>query len=603
MCGIVGYAGGNKNVVSLLIDGLKKLEYRGYDSAGFCVSDGRKLLICKKKGKVAELEKYFAGDLRNKESGLFFGIAHTRWATHGEPSETNAHPHCDCEGKIAVVHNGIIENYQQLKESLKKEGHKFVSETDSEVVAHLLEKHYKENLEEALRKTLPCLKGSYALAAIHQGEEKIVVAKKDSPLMVGVGEGEMFLGSDAAAIMKNTQKAVYLEEDELAVITANGFTIRDQAGKKVERKAEAADWDLGQIEKGDHKHFMAKEISEQPEAIKNVLKGRFENRIILPVKTDIKKVKRVIITACGTSWHSALIGKYLLEKETGIPTEVDYASEFRYRDPVIKEGDLVVVISQSGETADTLAALREAKKKKAPTLGIVNVVGSTISREVDSTIYLNAGPEIGVASTKAFTCQVLVLLLFALYIKQEKGSPIDKKLIREIKDLPGKIKEALKEAANIKKIAKVFKGSGNFLYLGRGINFPVALEGALKLKEISYIHAEGYPAAEMKHGPIALVDEKIPALFVCPKDAAYEKIKGNMEEIKARKGRIIAVTNEDDLALNRLSEFVIKVPKVRDEFSPVINTIPLQLLAYYIADLKGIDVDKPRNLAKSVTVE
>ena len=610
MCGIFGYIG-NKDAIPLLIGGLKKLEYRGYDSAGVCVSDGENLVVFKRKGKVAELEKAVQTNL----GGMRLGIAHTRWATHGEPNEINSHPHLDCRGEIAVVHNGIIENYQALKELLQKEGHKFASQTDSEAIAHLVEKFYDGDLEKAVAKTLPLLKGAYGLAIIHKKENKIIAARYGSPLVIGAGKKEMFVSSDVSALLNHTRQIVYLDENELAVVAGDNYAIKNingplrpdgssEASKKLDKKINKINWDLEEIEKGGFKHFMLKEIFQQPEAVGNALRGRIKkNKIKLTLKIKPEKIKRIILTACGTSWHSALMGKFILEQQTGIPAEVDYASEFRYRSPIIKKGDLVVAISQSGETADTLAALGEAKSKGAETLGIVNVVGSTIARAVDSGIYLHAGPEIGVASTKAFTCQIVALLTLALYIRQEKKMPLDKKLLAELGSLPDKIKEVLSQADKIKKIAPKFKDSKNFLYLGRGMNFPVALEGALKLKEISYIHAEGYPAAEMKHGPIALVDENMPVVFISPKDKTYDKILSNMEEIKARKGIIIAITDEKDKRMEKLSDFIIQVPKASDFLAPIINVIPLQLLAYYIADCKGIDLDKPRNLAKSVTVE
>ncbi len=460
------------------------------------------------------------------------------------------------------------------------------------------------NLENAVIQAVRCLEGTFGLAVIHKNEDKIVVAKKGSPLIIGVGENEMFVASDVAPILEYTKKAIYLNDNEIATIKKNEYSIQDLSGNNIDKKIHEIKWAVDQIEKSGFKHFMLKEIFEQPDAIKNVLRGRIKNnKIKLSVNVDLNSVERIIIIACGTSWHAALIGKYLIEKITGISVEVDYASEFRYRKPIIKEGDLVIVVSQSGETTDTLAALKEAKSKKAKTIGFVNVVGSTIAREVDSGIYLHAGPEIGVASTKAFLCQIVTLLLFALFMKQERGFDLDEELLKELGKIPNKIKQVLVESDNIKHIAEKFKDAKNFLYLGRGINFPVGLEGALKLKEISYIHAEGYPAAEMKHGPIALVDKNMPVVFVASKDHTYEKILSNMQEIKARQGRIIAVVNEHDEKLNHLVENIFKVPITRNELSPIINVIPLQLLAYHIADLKGIDVDKPRNLAKSVTVE
>ena len=599
MCGIIGYIG-NKNATPLLINGLKRLEYRGYDSAGICVKNARELQLLKRKGKISKLEN----EPTLKEIVGNIGIAHTRWATHGEPNEINAHPHLDCKGEIAIVHNGIIENYYALKELLEREGHKFVSETDSEVIAHLIEKFYAGNLEKAVIRALKLIEGAFGLAVIHKNEEKIVAAKRDSSIVIGLGQGEKIIASDIIPILERAKKVVYLNNDEVAVLTKKSFITKNLDGKKIDKKIQEIKWAINKIEKEGFKHFTLKEIFEQPEAIANTLRGRIkEGKIKLNIDIDVNLINRIIITACGTSWHSALIGKYFLEKFTGIPTEVDYASEFRYRDPLIKNQDLVLVISQSGETADTLGALREAKARGAKTLGIVNAVGSAISREVDTGIYLHAGPEIGVASTKAFTCQLTALLLLSLFIKQEKGLPLDKELLAGLKNIPQKIQEILEGSDKIKEIAEQFKDSGNFFYLGRGINFPVALEGALKLKEISYIHAEGYPAAEMKHGPIALIDENMPVVFVAPKNSTYQKIISNMEEVKARGGNIIALLNEEDNKIKNIAKKIIKIPKSKDELTPILNVIPLQLLAYYIADLKGINVDKPRNLAKSVTVE
>jgi len=599
MCGIIGYIG-NKNTVQILIDGLKQLEYRGYDSAGLCLIDQQKIATIKKKGRVALL----ACDPAINDLTGNIGIAHTRWATHGEPNEINAHPHLDCKKEIAIVHNGIIENYRVLRELLKKEGHKIISETDSEIIAHLVEKFYAGNLFAAVNKALKLVKGAYGIAVIHKNENKIVAARLGSPLIIGVGKNEMFISSDVSAILKYTKKVIYLNDKEIAEITPKGYIIKNLNGKKIDKKIHKINWTINQIEKGGFKHFMLKEIFEQPEAITNTIRGRIKNnKIKLSVNLNTNLIKRVVLIGCGTSWHSALIGKYLWEKILSIPVEVDYASEFRYRNPVINKNDIAIVISQSGETADTLAALREAEAKGAKTIGIINVVGSTIAREVNSGIYLHAGPEIGVASTKAFTCQIIALLLLALYIKQKRGEQINKKLLTELNNLPLKIKRILKQTTAIKNIARKYKNSKNFLYLGRGINFPVALEGALKLKEISYIHAEGYPAAEMKHGPIALIDENMPVVFISPKDQGYEKILNNMEEIKARKGKILAIITEADKKIKKLTDTIIKVPKTHNDLSPILNVIPLQLLAYYIADLKGIDVDKPKNLAKSVTVE
>jgi len=599
MCGIIGYLG-KQPAKPILIDGLKKLEYRGYDSAGICVLENGKFLIDKKNGPVAGLAK----SLIKIKTGGSIGIAHTRWATHGAPSEKNAHPHFDCRQGIAIVHNGIIENYQALKKILTAEGHKFRSETDSEVLAHLIEKFYQGNLETAVAKALNLVEGSYGLVVLSRRENKLVAARQSSPLIIGIGDRETFIASDIPAILKHTKKVIYLKDKDVAIITAAGCQIKKSDGQTVDREIEEVKLNVAQIEKGGHKHFMLKEIFEQPQSLANVLSGRVKDKQIkLTVAINLKKIKRIIIVACGTSWHSALIGKYLIEEIARIPVEVDYASEFRYRQPLIGATDLLIAISQSGETADTLAALKEAKDKGAQTLGIVNVVGSTLTREVDSGIYLHAGPEIGVASTKAFTSQVAALILLALYLRQESGNRIDAKILSDLKNLPALIRETLKVEPEAKNIAKKFQTKSNFLYLGRGINFPVALEGALKLKEISYIHAEGYPAAEIKHGPIALVDENMPVVFIATKNDLTEKIISNMQEIKARGGKIIAIVDRDYEDIGRLADYLLKVPVAHRFLAPIVNIIPLQLLSYHIANNKGINVDKPRNLAKSVTVE
>lgn len=599
MCGIIGYIG-KKPTAPILIDGLTKLEYRGYDSAGLCVLENHQLKTIKNKGKVADLSK-------NKEVGSLsavLGIAHTRWATHGEPNALNAHPHLDCTGDIAIVHNGIVENHQSLKNLLLKHGHNIKSDTDSEIIAHLIEKFYKGDLEEAVAQALNLIEGAYGLAVLHKDEERIVVARKGSPLIIGIGQNEMFVASDVPAILEHTKRVIYLNDGEIASIFKDKYYIKNLAGEKLNKEIHEIKWSVDQMAKQGYKHFMLKEIFEQPEVLVNTLRGRIKNdQIKLSINFDINRIKRIVIVACGTSWHSALIGKHLLESIAHIKTEVDYASEFRYRDPIINSDDLMIAISQSGETADTLAALKEAKDKGAKTLGIVNVVGSTITREVDSGIYLHVGPEIGVASTKAFTSQVLALTLLALYLKQLKGDKLDKKILRELSSIPAKIAQALEQDKEIIKLAKKFKEAKNFLYLGRGFNFPVALEGALKLKEISYIHAEGYPAAEIKHGPIALIDQDMPVVFIATKNDLSQKIISNIQEVKARNGRVIAIVNKDDKDVKKIADYVVEVPETLDELSPVINVIPLQLLAYHIADLKGLDVDKPRNLAKSVTVE
>jgi len=607
MCGIIGYIG-NKKTVPILIEGLTKLEYRGYDSAGICVLENHELKVIKRKGRIINLVK--DKDINHLSARL--GIAHTRWATHGEPNEKNAHPHLDCNNQIAIVHNGIVEDHQALKILLVKQGHKIKSDTDSEIIAHLIEKFYKGDLESAVVQALNLIEGAFGLAVLHKNEEKIVVARRGSPLIIGIGEGEMFVASDVPAILAYTKKVIYLNDDELAIVKKDSYQIKNLTGQNIDKEIHEIKWTVDQMAKQGFKHFMLKEIFEQPEMLVNTLRGRIKNgQIKLSVNFNIKEIKRIVIVACGTSWHSALIAKYLLESMTGIKTEVDYASEFRYRNPIIGPDDLMIAISQSGETADTLAAIKEAKDKGAKTLGIVNVVGSTITREVDSGIYLHVGPEIGVASTKAFTSQVLALTLFALYIKQEQGlrqaqpsrQKLDRKILKELASIPSKIAQALKQDKEIIKLAKEFKDTKNFLYLGRGFNFPVALEGALKLKEISYIHAEGYPAAEIKHGPIALIDQDMPVVFIATKSSLSQKIISNIQEVKARNGRVIAIINKTDKEIKKIADYVIEVPETLDEFSPVINVIPLQLLAYHIADLKGLDVDKPRNLAKSVTVE
>ena len=599
MCGIIGYLG-NRPAKQILLDGLKKLEYRGYDSAGICILKNKEFLIDKEVGPVAKLA---AAAAKNSGDGVI-GIAHTRWATHGRPSVLNAHPHFDCRRDIAIVHNGIIENYQSLKKILISEGHKFVSETDSEVLAHLIEKFYRGKLEEAVAKTLQLVEGSYGLVALSRREDKLIAARKSSPLIIGVGRGETFIASDIPAILKYTKKIIHLEDDDLAIIDRHGYRIKNRRGRTMDRHIEEVKLNVAQIEKKGFKHFMLKEIFEQPQSLANVVSGRLKNgKIKLSLHVQPRDFQKIIIVACGTSWHSALIGKYLLEEIARVPVAVDYASEFRYRNPLVGPDDLIIAISQSGETADTLAALREAKNKGAKTLSIVNVVGSTLTREVDSGIYLHAGPEIGVASTKAFTSQVAALLLFALYLRQQAGNKLDKKLLADLGRLPNLVEQTLKTDAALKSLARQFKDKSNFLYLGRGLNFPVALEGALKLKEISYIHAEGYPAAEIKHGPIALVDDKMPVVFIATKNDLSDKIISNMQEIKARGGKIIAVVDQDYANIARLADYLIKVPVVHKLLAPIINVIPLQLLAYHIADSKGLDVDKPRNLAKSVTVE
>lgn len=615
MCGIVGYIG-KKQAVPILIEGLKRLEYRGYDSVGTAVLEKGRVSCVKVKGKIADLERKF------KKINLVgrVGLGHTRWATHGEPSEMNAHPHWDCSGEIMVVHNGIIENYTQLKKKLQKEGHQFRSETDTEVLAHLIEKYYRRDpstdsgrsLEEATRKALSCVIGTYGIAVISKKEpNKIIVARMGSPIVLGVGEGETFVASDVSALLPYTKNVVYLDDGEMASLDQKGFTILDLENNIVEKSPQEISWTQDQAEKKGFAHFMLKEIFEQPETIQNTTRGRLlfkEGKVKLggPKLSiqEIKELKKIVITACGTSYYAGLTGEYLLEKFTQIPVEVEYASEFRYRDPILDKNTLVIAISQSGETADTLAAVREAKRKGAKTLGIVNVVGSTIAREVESGVYIHAGPEIGVASTKAFSAQVIGLILLALWLGQESISKTKRKeIISAINKLPDQIKKILAKDKEIKKLARIYKNSRNFLFLGRGYNFPVALEGALKLKEISYIHAEGYPAAEMKHGPIALIDKDMPVVFVAIKDSVYDKIMSNIEEVKARSGKIIAIATEGDEEIKKKADHIIYIPHTLECLTPLLTVVPLQLLAYHIAVLRGCHVDQPRNLAKSVTVE
>lgn len=612
MCGIVGYIG-SKPCVPIILEGLKRMEYRGYDSAGVALLENGYVNVRKRAGKVSDLVTMML------ESGLAssasIGMGHTRWATHGEPNDPNAHPHSDCKGKIAIVHNGIIENYLTIKKKLLTEGHSFKSETDTEVLAHLIEEIYLEtkNLFSAVRLALREVEGTYGIVVISSYEpDKIIAARMGSPLIIGVGEGENLVAADAAAMVAHTRKVVYLDDGEIAEITKDGFHTTTIEDVSVEKEIHQLTFDLVQIERAGYPHFMLKEINEQPETIRNAMRGRLlvktgEVKLggLSDVTNKLLEAKRIIIIGCGTSWHAGLVGEYMLEQMAQIPTEVEYASEFRYRNPVIHSDDVVLVISQSGETADTLAALRLAKEKGATVLGIVNVVGSTIARETEAGMYIHAGPEIGVASTKAFTSQLTVLALITLMIARAKGlhEKQAKEFAEELLRLPDKVSSVLKRDNEIKELAHKFKDAKNFLYLGRGANFPVALEGALKLKEISYIHAEGYPAAEMKHGPIALIDHEMPVVFIVPKDAIYEKVINNIQEVKARKGRIIAVADEDDTDIEKMVDFTIRVPHSCDLLGPIINSIPLQLLSYHMAVARGTNVDQPRNLAKSVTVE
>jgi len=613
MCGIVAYVG-HRQAYPIILNGLQKLEYRGYDSAGIALLNGG-LNIYKKKGKVADLREALKNE-KHLDSNI--GIGHTRWATHGEPNDTNAHPHYSANKNMAIIHNGIIENYAALKQDLLSKGHTFQSDTDSEVFIHLIE-HIKEHeqcsLDEAVRLAMTQVVGAYAIVVISKEDStQLVAARKGSPLVVGVGQGEYFLASDATPIVEHTKQVIYLNDQEIVIIRSGELQIRTIDAMPITPYIQTLDMELAQIEKGGYPHFMLKEIFEQPKSLRDSMRGRInadKNHLVLggliEYQQKLINADRIIIVGCGTSWHAGLVGEYLFEEFARIPVEVEYASEFRYRNPVIKEGDIVIAISQSGETADTLAAIELAKSKGAIIFGVCNVVGSSIPRATHAGAYIHAGPEIGVASTKAFTGQITVLAMMALIIGRAKGTITESKfqeLITELNGIPDKVEQILKKTdKQIQYIAGEFKDAKNFLYLGRGYNFPVALEGALKLKEISYIHAEGYPAAEMKHGPIALIDEQMPVVFIAPKDSTYEKIVSNVQEIKARKGRIIATVNEGDEEIKRLAEFTIEIPTTHEAFSPLLTVIPLQLLAYHTAVALGLNVDQPRNLAKSVTVE
>ncbi|HEY0100356.1 MAG TPA: glutamine--fructose-6-phosphate transaminase (isomerizing) [Pyrinomonadaceae bacterium] len=619
MCGIVGYVG-NKQVVPVIIEGLRKLEYRGYDSAGIAVVDEAHTLdIRRAEGKLRNLEEA----IRLKPLDGTYGIGHTRWATHGRPTEENAHPHRDCTGRVVVVHNGIIENYLQLKERLRKTDHNFVTETDTEVIAHLIEEYLRqeERLEAAVQRAVRDLRGIFALSIISVDEPDLIIAvRQGPPVVVGLGDGEYFVASDIPPILQHTRDVFYLGEREIAVLTRDSVRVTDFEGDLREPQQQRITWDPIMAEKGGFKHFMLKEIYEQPRAVRDTVQGRISldtGRVYLDemniTEAGFKSFDRVMIVACGTSWHAGLAGKYMLEQFARIPVEVDYASEFRYRDPVINERTLLVVISQSGETADTIAALREAKERGAKILSICNVQGSMITRESDGTILTHAGPEIGVASTKAFTAQMIALYLFGLYLGQVRGAlsaDEAKHHAQELAELPVKIEHLLSESDSLEELARELHRSTDFLYLGRGINFPVALEGALKLKEISYIHAEGYPAGEMKHGPNALIDERLPVVVINTyeegnraSELRYEKTHSNIVEVKAREGRVVSVLTEGDEMSADASDHVIEIPASSDLLSPILAVIPLQLLAYHIAVRRGCDVDQPRNLAKSVTVE
>lgn len=610
MCGIVGYLG-KSSAANILINGLKRMEYRGYDSAGIAVLNDGIIKTTKKKGKVSELERMV--DLSKESSTI--GIAHTRWATHGFPNDINAHPHSDQANKITIVHNGIIENYTAIKKKLTLDGYKFVSETDTEVLAVFIGALYEKfgDLEYAVRFALSEVDGTFGILVLSADHpDMLIAARRGSPLLIGIGDDEFVAASDAAAVIQYTKQVIYLNDNEIAIINRDGYQTKTISNEETISKIEQIEFDLEQIEKGGFEHFMLKEIFEQPETIQNAFRGRLlvdEGDVKLgglrQIQEQLRSAERIIITACGTSWHAGLVGEYMIEHLANIPVEVEYASEFRYRNPVIKKNDIVLAISQSGETADTMAAVREAKQKGATVLGIVNVVGSSIARYTSAGVYTHAGPEIGVASTKAFTSQLTVLTLIAIMLgrmntlSKYEGIKIAKELLK----IPDKIKKIFESADKIQEIAKQHAKAKNFLYLGRGYNFPVALEGALKLKEISYIHAEGYPAAEMKHGPIALIDENMPVVFIATQDEIYEKIISNIEEVKARKGKIIAIATEGDTRIESVADNVIYIPETLPMLTPILSVIPFQLLAYYTALELDCDIDKPRNLAKSVTVE
>ena len=614
MCGIIGYIG-QREVVPILLDGLRRLEYRGYDSAGVAVVRSGAIELRRSAGKLSRLEEVIGtspvvGD---------YGIGHTRWATHGRPTEENAHPHRDCSGRIVVVHNGIIENYLQLKQQLQREGHKFVTETDTEIVAHLVEREMKaDGLENAVRRALLALRGLFALVLISADDpQKIVAVRNGPPVVVGLGDGEFFVASDIPAILQHTRDVIFMGDEEMAVITPSGVDFTDYSGRAVSKGSTRVSWDPVMAEKAGYKHFMQKEIFEQPWAVKETVLGRvsaetgkvFLNEIQISDER-LRQIDRVVVLACGTSWHAGLVGKFMIENIARLPVEVDYGSEYRYRAPIVSDRTLAVVITQSGETADTLAALRESKKHGASSIAICNVVGSMATRESDGTVYTHAGPEIGVASTKAFTSQLVALHLLALYIAQVRGTITPEEArpqLEALTQLPIHIEHALRCDALTEEIARRYYQRSDFLYLGRGLNYPIALEGALKLKEISYIHAEGYPAGEMKHGPIALIDEKMPVVAIAPHDHVFEKMLGNVQEVKARGGSVIAVTNDSGRELEALldstNDFLMVVPETHPMLTPVLMVVPLQLLAYHVAIRRGCDVDQPRNLAKSVTVE
>ena len=614
MCGIIGYIG-SKPVVPVLLEGLRRMEYRGYDSAGVAVVSPEGIALRRSAGKLANLEQAIRVD---PVEGLY-GVGHTRWATHGRPTEENAHPHRDCTGRIVVVHNGIIENYLQLKEELQSQGHEFKTETDTEIVAHLVEREMRDDgLENAVRRALTYMRGMFAIVLVSvEDPEKIVAVRNGPPIVVGLGKDEFFVASDIPAILAHTRDVVFLGDEEMAVITRSGVQFTDYQGRAVSKTTQRVMWDPIAAEKGGHKHFMLKEIYEQPTAARDTILGRVSldrGQIFLAdlnvSDETLRAVQKVSIIACGTSWHAGLVGKYLIEALAQIPVEVDYGSEYRYRNPIVASNELTVVITQSGETADTLAALREAKRKGARSVAICNVVGSMATREAEGTVYTHAGPEIGVASTKAFTSQLVALQLLALYMAQVRGTLTPAHIrnhIAELLQMPHTIEETIKASAIMEKVGERFHNRSDFLFLGRGINYPIALEGALKLKEISYIHAEGYPAGEMKHGPIALIDEQMPVVAIAPNDHVFEKMIGNVQEAKARGGSVIALTTNGDTrmtaVLDRHTDVIVPLPATTALLTPVVMTVPLQLLAYHIAVRRGCDVDQPRNLAKSVTVE
>jgi len=614
MCGIIGYIG-SKPVVPVLIDGLRRLEYRGYDSAGVALVSPEGISLRRSAGKLVNLENV----IRDEPVDGLYGVGHTRWATHGRPTEENAHPHRDCTGSIVVVHNGIIENYLELKHELKAQGHVFKTETDTEIVAHLVEREMRDDgLEQAVRRALTFMRGMFALVLVSVNDpEKIVAVRNGPPIVVGLGDKEFFVASDTPAILQHTRDVVFLGDEEMAVITRSGVTFTDYQGREVSKTSQRVLWDPIAAEKGGHRHFMLKEIFEQPTAIRDTILGRvsldrgeiFLEDLHIPQET-LRAIQKITVIACGTSWHAGLVGKYLIESLAGVPVEVDYGSEYRYRDPIVSEKELVIVITQSGETADTLAGMREARKKGAHSIAICNVVGSMATREADGTVYTHAGPEIGVASTKAFTSQLVALNLLALYLAQVRHTRTPDMIRRHIDDLlhlPQIIEQAIRASATIEKIAERFYNHTDFLFIGRGMHYPIALEGALKLKEISYIHAEGYPAGEMKHGPIALIDEQMPVVALAPDDAVFEKMVGNVQEAKARGASVLAFTTEGDLRMSAVldpaRDVEVVMPRTSPLLTPVVMTIPLQLLAYHIAVRRGCDVDQPRNLAKSVTVE